>query len=325
MTQLSRLSACLLEFHEVSTRYSPDEFLGYALGRICDFMSVETAWWGVMSLQREEFRLHASWRVDLPSTFENMWEECKRDDALAQGVSLQPGRAVSLDEKGFRRHPGLATLMGEHGIRKALCSSAHFPEQDAFMFLSLYHRKNRFDGHHGEATRLLLPHFFSAWRTNLRLALRSPRCTANPSAFTAYVSRQGRVIEADPGFADRVAHYFPEFRGNYLPGPLLGRLGQNTARSPVWMDLGGTGFRVETVAGVLKIELLERSIHSHLTQREYAVGRLYASGLTYKQISKNLDISPATVRHHLRNLYIKLNVQDKGALATRLSVTAPLA
>jgi DNA-binding CsgD family transcriptional regulator len=51
-----------------------------------------------------------------------------------------------------------------------------------------------------------------------------------------------------------------------------------------------------------------------LSPREQRVAFLFASGLTYKQISKQLALSPATVRTYLRNAYIRLGVSNKTQL-----------
>lgn len=48
-----------------------------------------------------------------------------------------------------------------------------------------------------------------------------------------------------------------------------------------------------------------------LTNRELEVIKVIARGLTNKEISKNLFISEATVRHHLSSIYGKVNVEDR--------------
>ncbi len=48
-----------------------------------------------------------------------------------------------------------------------------------------------------------------------------------------------------------------------------------------------------------------------LTEREIAVLECLVNGLDHKSISQKLDISPATVRTHLANIYKKLHVSSK--------------
>jgi DNA-binding CsgD family transcriptional regulator len=48
-----------------------------------------------------------------------------------------------------------------------------------------------------------------------------------------------------------------------------------------------------------------------LTQREKEVIHLLSLGLTYEQIAGKMEVSHETVKMHLKNIYRKLNVQNK--------------
>jgi two-component system, NarL family, response regulator LiaR len=48
-----------------------------------------------------------------------------------------------------------------------------------------------------------------------------------------------------------------------------------------------------------------------LTQREKEVVHLLSLGLTYEQIAMRIHVSHETVKMHLKNIYRKLNVQNK--------------
>jgi DNA-binding NarL/FixJ family response regulator len=57
-----------------------------------------------------------------------------------------------------------------------------------------------------------------------------------------------------------------------------------------------------------------------LSKREWDVINQLSDGKTYAQIGKALDISVNTVRHHIRNLYSKLDVTGKAAAVERARV-----
>jgi NarL family two-component system response regulator LiaR len=48
-----------------------------------------------------------------------------------------------------------------------------------------------------------------------------------------------------------------------------------------------------------------------LTEREKEVLQLLSTGLTYEGIAAQLDVSHETVKMHLKNIYRKLQVQNK--------------
>lgn len=52
-----------------------------------------------------------------------------------------------------------------------------------------------------------------------------------------------------------------------------------------------------------------------LSPREFEVARLVAEGMTNAEIGKQLSISPATVGRHLSNVYERLDIHSRAALA----------
>lgn len=48
-----------------------------------------------------------------------------------------------------------------------------------------------------------------------------------------------------------------------------------------------------------------------LTEREKEVVQLLSLGLTYEKIAGKIDVSHETVKMHLKNIYRKLDVQNK--------------
>jgi DNA-binding CsgD family transcriptional regulator len=57
-----------------------------------------------------------------------------------------------------------------------------------------------------------------------------------------------------------------------------------------------------------------------LTPRERRVAHLFAQGMTYKVIARQLSLSPATVRTYLRQAYLHLGVKSKMELSDALSL-----
>lgn len=60
-----------------------------------------------------------------------------------------------------------------------------------------------------------------------------------------------------------------------------------------------------------KSALAEESTNEQLTTREQEVAKHLINGDTYKQIAWHLNISPDTVRQHIKNIYRKLQVNSR--------------
>ena len=58
-----------------------------------------------------------------------------------------------------------------------------------------------------------------------------------------------------------------------------------------------------------------------LSEREKEVALLMKEGATYKQMAENLGVTPRTIKAHAQNIYTKLQVKDKLALALYLRDT----
>ncbi len=75
-------------------------------------------------------------------------------------------------------------------------------------------------------------------------------------------------------------------------------------------------FHMKELLARVKVHLGEAQppkgdVSNPMTDRELEVVRLLASGRTYKQVARALDLSQSTVRNHLHNVYRKLDVVDR--------------
>jgi DNA-binding CsgD family transcriptional regulator len=62
-----------------------------------------------------------------------------------------------------------------------------------------------------------------------------------------------------------------------------------------------------------------------LTARELRVAQLAAAGSTNRQVAQILFISPRTVEHHLRNIYLKLGISSRPELHALMAGVGGLA
>lgn len=78
-------------------------------------------------------------------------------------------------------------------------------------------------------------------------------------------------------------------------------------------------FSIEAAGALQRLSIRRLRAIDRLTPRESDVARAFSSGQSYKEVARALQLSPATVRHYLREIYIKLGLTDKAELASLLN------
>jgi DNA-binding CsgD family transcriptional regulator len=76
--------------------------------------------------------------------------------------------------------------------------------------------------------------------------------------------------------------------------------------------------RFHAVGDLWIVDLRPVTDAGRLSPRETEIARHFSAGASYKEIAKELNIAPSTARHHLREIYRKLDVSDKLELARKL-------
>ena len=124
--------------------------------------------------------------------------------------------------------------------------------------------------------------------------------------------RRARVL--NPGFQERVnTLQGAGFTVAPQPGGSV-----RVSRGVCAVDLkeSGGALQVEDRAGVAmagEVRKRAKGAMMVLTARELEMVRYIAEGLSVPEISRQIHLSPATVRTHIQKLYEKLGVSDRGA------------
>jgi two-component system nitrate/nitrite response regulator NarL len=72
------------------------------------------------------------------------------------------------------------------------------------------------------------------------------------------------------------------------------------------------------------LESRPHNLQSRLTQRERQIARLLSEGLSNKQIARNLSIEVSTVKNHVHNVLVKLDVKSRSQAVFSLHETSVL-
>ncbi|MEO5863195.1 MAG: LuxR C-terminal-related transcriptional regulator [Burkholderiales bacterium] len=317
MFRLQDFSNTLLDLQCVAQEKAVDQYQDAALSLVQRILPFDKAWWGIMSAHEDSFLLHCSHAYQLPPGFVPMWEVIKTDDNVAKSVRERPKTTVYFDERKLSETPGLAVLTGEHDIAQAFCTSSYLPAESAFVFLSLYRSSGelRFTADERLLKQYLMPHLCSSWAANRIFQMEYLKASvAHEQTAMSLVDLQFQILNAEPGFADVLHVQWPDWEGNELPSVVVSWL-----RSPDdSLKLGQVVMRRYCLGELCLIAARERMRVDLLSKREAVIADAFSRGHSYKEIARDLEISPATVRHHLRRIYEKLNVSDKAEMTCML-------
>jgi len=86
----------------------------------------------------------------------------------------------------------------------------------------------------------------------------------------------------------------------------------------IWLYPQFTTELIAQLPATKSSQLQHKKLLSKLSKRESEVALLLKDGTTYKTIANKLNITPRTIKAHAQNIYKKLNVKDRLALALLL-------
>jgi len=187
-------------------------------------------------------------------------------------------------------------------------------------FLALYRWDSSapFSAHDHWAMRAILPHFIEAHRL-VELSHRAGRSMEGSQLRTAsaLLDEEGRIIAADTDFTALCLEEWPDN---------IERIGADI------LDLrrNKTDAVAEVEGRTLHISVRRMAKHHHVTVRPkheleklpprlLSIARLLGSGKSYKEVAKELGISPSTVTNQANQIYPRLGIKNKAELARLLT------
>jgi DNA-binding CsgD family transcriptional regulator len=306
---LRAFSAITLELQRLAQNKDIEHFHQAALSCISKLLPFDSAWWGRAAFVDGVPEEHSSYLYNLPRSYLPDWQSISHIDVTVGRVHDIPGQAVIVDMRDPANGPGLNWLGESYGIGELLCIESIDPQTHLSDHFAMYRTPEapRFTEQDCLLLNNLMLHLVAAVSANhirtlvaMRETLTSPRNLA-----LAVCDHRGTLHCAEPGFVDLLLSEWPDWTGPCLP---------------VAMDANGyesKQLQVEasTVGDLFLLAARSRTVLMQLSPRENDVALGFGEGKTYKEIARDLGMSPNTVRHHIRAIYSKLGIKDKARIA----------
>jgi DNA-binding CsgD family transcriptional regulator len=314
--ELARFSDFVLSLRSPANGSSVEGFQERVLERLRRCIAFDAAWWGVGASCDDGLLTFQSFLYRLPPTFLDDWMAIARDDRLAAEVYAHPAIAVLGGKKG--RSVAMVRFRERYRIHSALSISMPDAASGLSLYLSLYRDECAcpFNEEERGLYQLMMPHIVAAWQESWREEIL--RSHAGRPVCYAIASAEGVLYNADPDFFRRLLQEWPDWKGARLP---------EQVRLVVKRKKEFRGRHIEIYS------LDDKDRHDSavtlccapratvvLTPREESIARQYATGLSYKEIAVQLNLSPATVRSYLRDCYMKLGVSNKYELGDAIDI-----
>jgi DNA-binding CsgD family transcriptional regulator len=315
---LTDLSNLLLDIYRAATTTDIATFDRSVFEIIQRYIDFDAAWTGRSTLADDGPIIHNSCTYGLDSEFLGDWEKVKFCDPGVNKVLAQPGKACTICVVDDDIPAEFKDLVHKYALAQTAAIVHYDPTLNLLTHLALYRHglQHRYTPRDYSLLEHAMPHFASAIDLNRLRQLDSVAAQSiSPQVSVAICDRQNRIQYSDSVFSDLMHLEWPDWNDGLLPVDVW-----HASKSGPVSTYVGSRICIEAevceAATVLRLSKLSRL--DRLSPREKEVARLFAQGMSYKAVARALDLAPATVRHHLRNIYAKLEVHDKGAIGAIL-------
>lgn len=316
---LQELGQLLHGLYRSAQHSGVDAFEQTVLNQLSSSIPFDAAWIGRSTLTPAGPVMHHSTLHALDNTYLNAWDRIRDHDPLVSSVTGELGSVAALSIAD----PGLSdqfrAFLACYGIAQVLCCATCDPVLQTYLHVSLYRHalKPAFSETQHTLLQVALPNLAAALSLNHMAEIeRVGAGDYQRQVGVALVGSDGVIVCADPFFAELMLLEWPEWLGGVVPV----KLGRANGQSPKPCHQGQrVSITSKSHGSFWMLRVRPATACSTLTPRERTVAMAFARGSSYKEVARDLGLAPATVRHHLRQVYAKLHIQDKGAIAWMLS------
>lgn len=298
------------KLYRAASEINPAHFRKWALTELKELILFDGALWSNGQEENRSFHNHTLINVDetILSNLKKTMAVNPIVDVVINNIGSPVDMAEVIDDETFYKSYVYEYCFQPLKIERILSSIHADGRSGLFTLLSLYRfdRDKPFTSEDKLVQERVLYHLLNAASHNLFLHLKLAEANSTQGSCWAICDKQGYFHEIQPATLDLLQQYYPEQNLNRAPFDL--------SEHNQSLDIG-LSLKLRPLDTLLSLEIWPTGPFDQLTEREKTIANAVSQGKTFKQIAKDLHLSPSTVANHLYRVYQKLNIQSRNQLA----------
>lgn len=321
---IAQFSSLLLDLYHDASFLPAERFQAQAFIRLKALIAFDEAWWALGLAEAApapgadyegpqifDIYLHGVSRENY-----DLYKKLKRFDTVVLESERNPGVTLNVCMREWYPEThwpildvyGYAHLMATH-------AADHVTGLSTSITLYRTDPDRPFSEQERLVKQALMPHWVAAFsRNKITPWLHDAVLDVNYPA-AAIFDPDGGLRYTTENFGAMLRREWPDWRGPGLPEPLRALLATEKDRLFAGRRIAA---KITLRQHMPLVQLRAVRMADQLSDQQVKVARYSADGLSFKEIARCMDLSPATVRNYLTNIYRKLRVKNRTQLAEML-------
>ncbi len=319
MRGMEKLSQYLLKLSKGAIAKHPNEFQDLALSEAKDIIQFDSCVWGNGNWVNDTPVVHNVHLYNLKGNFIESWMRFQHEDKLIREATKNNNRTINSDlARDFENTNLYNIFCKEFCLEHVLSTASIDPDTQILSTIVIYRsgRNQPFTEDERSLQEILFQHLIEAARINWLTNLPNIFSTFQHCKIGALAScsHDGILYMAMPSFVELCGNEWASWKGPFLPAELVTKIGES--KTYMGQSIVINSFHEN---GIILLRARKKAPADQLSSRELKVAEKIADGDDYKTIAQDLGISPATVKSHIANIFIKLGINNKSKLSIELA------
>lgn len=313
MDNLNSFSRVLLRIYALAHTHSVSDFQDAALEVLKEILPFDSSMWGSATMSIKGIDIHTLHLLNTSKQMIEEYEKVKHLDHFAQDVVSKEQNTIrfsACDAQTSKFYDFLIKFQHHHG----LISQSINPQTQFAQWLSLF----RSDPSHKPSCKevalfeKLFAHLSQALTINRKVHLEQLLGSESRDKWSVAISDfKGFLYHTEQDFREILHQDFPITNADFLPQELV----DGFTNSIYQLTLPNSVILAVVETDLIFLKIRNKVAADHLSQKEFVIAKMLASGLSLKEIAKKIDRSPDTVRTHGKAIFKKLGTNK----ATQIS------